>query len=110
MFHAFQHSRTCSITNCALVFRIRDLRRKWKHSEAYYCTHESTKEEVIVQCLKEILDACQNAGLKVVATVYDMGAHNVKALKLLDASKKKPLLRFYNQEIANSIYDPPHLV
>jgi hypothetical protein len=62
-----------------------------------------------VQYLKEVLDACQNTGLKVVATVCDMGANNVKAMKLFGASKRKPFFRFHNQEIA-TIYDPPHLL
>jgi hypothetical protein len=76
---------------------------------AYYFTRGSTKAEVIVQYLKEVLDACQNAGLKVVATVCDMGASNVKPLKLLGASKRKPLFRFHDQDIA-TVYDPPHLL
>jgi hypothetical protein len=37
---------------------------------------------VIVQYLKEVLDACQNDGLKVIATLFDMGANSVKALVL----------------------------
>jgi hypothetical protein len=76
---------------------------------AYYFTRGSTKAEVTVQYLNEVLDACQNAGLKVVATVCDIGASNVKALKLLGASKRKPFFRFHNQEIA-TVYDPPHLL
>jgi hypothetical protein len=38
-----------------------------------------------------------------------MGANNVKALKLLGASKRKPFFRFHNQEIA-TVYDSPHLL
>jgi hypothetical protein len=72
-------------------------------------THGSTKAEVIAQYLKEVLDACQNAGLKVVATVCGLGTNNMKSLKLLVASKMKPLFRFHNQEIA-TIYDSPHLL
>jgi hypothetical protein len=33
--------------------------------------------------LEEVLNACQNAGLQVVATAYDMGTSKAKALKLL---------------------------
>ncbi|XP_023721687.1 uncharacterized protein LOC111872233 [Cryptotermes secundus] len=101
--------RTCNIANHALVFMIRGLRREWKQPVAYYFTRGSTKAEVIVQCLEEVLDACQNIGLKVVTTVCDMGANNVKALKLLGATKRKPLFRFHNQEIA-TVYDPSHLL
>jgi hypothetical protein len=49
---------------------------------------------MIVQYLNEVLDTCQNAGLKMVATVCDMG---------------KPFFRFHNEEIA-TVYDPPHLL
>jgi hypothetical protein len=63
--------RTRSIANHALVFMIRDLQRKWKQTVAYFFTHGSTKAEMTVQYLREVLDACQNAGLKVVATVCD---------------------------------------
>jgi hypothetical protein len=104
------HGRTCNIENHDLVFMIRGLRRKWKQPVAYYFTRGSTKAEMIVQYLKEVHDdTCQNAGLKVVATVCDMGANNVKALKLLGATKRKPLFRFHNQDIA-TVYDPPHLL
>ncbi|PNF15446.1 hypothetical protein B7P43_G18115, partial [Cryptotermes secundus] len=101
--------RSCSIANHALLFMIRGLGRKWKQPVAYYFTRGSTKAEMIVQYLKEVLDICQNAGLKVVATVCDMGANNVKALKLLGASRRKPLFRFHSQEIA-TVYDPLHLL
>jgi hypothetical protein len=46
--------RTCNIANHALLFMICGLHRK---------------AEVIVQYLKEVLDACQNAGLTEIVTV-----------------------------------------
>jgi hypothetical protein len=76
---------------------------------AYYFSRVSTKAEVIVQFLKEVLDTCQNAGLQVVATLCDMGTNNVKALKLLSASETKPFFKFQNKEIA-TVFDPPHLL
>jgi UDP:flavonoid glycosyltransferase YjiC (YdhE family) len=69
--------------NHALVFAIHCLHRKWKQPVAYYFSCGSTKVEMIVQFLSEVLDTCQDAGLQVVATVCDMGANNFKALKLL---------------------------
>lgn len=53
--------------------------------------------------MNEVLDDCNNALLKIVVTVYDMGANNAKDLKLLGATKSKQFFR-YNQEIA-TIYD-----
>jgi len=59
--------------------------------------------------LKEVLDACQDAGLRVVATVCNMAANIVKALRLLGATRRKPFFTFQNREIV-TVYDPPHLL
>jgi hypothetical protein len=85
------------------------LRQKWKQPVAHYFSRGSTKAEVIVQFLKEVLDACRNAGLQVVATACDMGTNNVKALKLLGLSETKAFFKFRNKEIAK-VFDPPHLL
>jgi len=42
--------------------------------------HGDTKSETNVNFLVEVLDACHNAGLIVVAAVFDVGAINVKAM------------------------------
>ena len=101
--------RTSNIANHALVFMLRGLRRRCKQPVAYYLVHGSTKGEMLVNFLKEVLDACRDAGLEVVATVCDMAANNVKALKLLGVSEETPFFRFRDQEIA-AIFDPPHLL
>jgi hypothetical protein len=103
------HGRTSSIANHVLVFMLRGLRKKWKQPVAYYLVHGSTKGEMLVNFLMEVLDACYNAGAVVVATVCDMGANNVKALKQLGVSEDTPFFRFQNQEIA-AVFDPPHLL
>ena len=76
---------------------------------AYYLNRGSTKAEMLVKFLKEVLDTCQNVGLHVVATVYDMGNNSVKAMKLLGSTTGEPFFQFQNQAIA-AIYDPPHLL
>jgi hypothetical protein len=83
--------------------------KRWKQPVAYYLTHGSTKGKMLVNFLREVRDACLNAGLVVVATMCDMGANNVKALKELGVSEKTPFFRFRDQEIA-AIFDPPHLL
>jgi hypothetical protein len=70
--------------------------------------HGSTTAEILVQFLNEVLSACYNVGLHVVATVCDMGTNNVKALKLLGSIIRKPFFQFQNQAI--TIYDPPHIL
>jgi len=79
--------RTSSIANHALVFMLHGLHKRWKQPGAYYLIHGNTKGEMLVNFLMEGLDACHNAGLEVVGTVCDMGANNVKALKLLGVSE-----------------------
>jgi hypothetical protein len=92
-------ARTCNTANHAPVFMVHGLRRKWKQPVAYYFSRESTKAEMIVQLLSVVLVAYQNAGLQVVATVCDMGANNVKALKLLGATKRKSSFRFHKKKL-----------
>jgi hypothetical protein len=72
---------------------------------AYYLSRGSTKAEMLGQFLREVLGACQNVGLRVVATVCDMGTNNVKAMKLLGSPAGEPVFQFQNQAIA-TIYDP----
>jgi len=67
---------------------------------SYYLIHRSTKGEMLVNFLMEVLHACQNAGLEVAATVCDMGAN--KLLGVLDTT----FFRFQDQEIA-AIFDRP---
>ena len=69
------------------------LRKKWKQPVADYLIHGSTKHEMLVNFLMEVLDSCHSGGLEVVATVYDMGANNVMALKLLGVSEKDTFLQ-----------------
>jgi hypothetical protein len=52
-----------------LVFMLPGLHKKWKQPVAYYLIHGSTKGEMLVNFLMEVLDACYNAGVEVVATV-----------------------------------------
>ena len=73
---------------------LRDLRKRWKQPVAYCLIHGSKRDEMLVNFLMGVLDACHNAGLEAVATVCDMGANNVKALKLLGISEKTPFFRF----------------
>jgi hypothetical protein len=87
---------------------VRGLRKKWKQPVAYYFTRGSTKAEMLTDFLEEVIDACQNAGLEVVATVCDTGSNIVKALKQLGVSEEEPFIKFHNKEIA-AVFDPPHL-
>ena len=102
-------SRTCNIANHALLFMVCGLCRKWKQPVAYYLSRGRTKAEILVQFLCEVLGACQNVGLHVVASVCDVGTNNVKAMQLLGSIRSEPFFHFQNQANA-TIYDPPHLL
>jgi len=54
----------------------------------------STMGERLVNFLMDVLDACISAGLEVVATVCDMGANSIKALKLWVFLKRHLSLAF----------------
>jgi len=101
--------RMCNFANHALVSLVHGLHQKWNHLVAYYLSCGSTKAERLVQFLNDVLGACQNVGLHVVATVCDMGTNSVKAIKLLGPTRSEPFFQFQNQAIA-TIYDPPHLL
>jgi len=64
---------------------------------AYYLSGGSTKAEMLLQFLNGVLGACQNVGLH---SVCDMGANNVKAMKLLGSTRNEPFFQFQNQAIA----------
>ena len=108
-FEDYGTERTRRIANHALLFMVRGLHRKWKQPVAYYFIRGSTKADLLERFLKEVLGACQDAGLRVVATVCDMGANNVRALRQLGATRRKPFFTFQNREIV-TVYDPPHLL
>ena len=71
---------------------------------------DSRKHEwSVATFLEDVLDACHDGGLEVVATVCDMAANNVSALKKLGVTEKRPFFSRNNKEIA-AIFDPPHLL
>jgi hypothetical protein len=107
-FEDYGRERTCNIANHALLFMARDLHGKRKQPVAYYFIRGSTKAGLLKKFL-EVLGACQNAGLHVVATICHMGANNVSALQMLGATRRKAFFEFRNQEIV-TVYDTPRLL
>ena len=91
-----------------ILFMVRGLHLKWKQPVAYNLSHGSTKVEMLVQFLNEVLGACQDVGLRVVA-VCDMGNNNVKVMKLLGSTRRQPFFQLQNKATA-TIYDPHYLL
>ena len=56
----------------------------------------------------EVFEWVQNAGLQVVATFFDIGANNVKALKLLGVTRWKPFFNKFQNQDTVTVYVPPH--
>ena len=73
------HGWTSNIAHHALVFMLCGVCKKLKQPVDFYMIR-STNGETLVIVLMEVLDACHNAVLVVVANVFDTGANSVKAL------------------------------
>lgn len=97
------------VANQVLVFMAKGLRRKWKQPVGYYFHRGGMCGSSLAMLLREVLQACREAGLIIVTTVCDMGGNNVRALQDMGASFEKPFFTFNNQEVV-TIYDPPHLL
>ncbi|KAG8231736.1 hypothetical protein J437_LFUL019510 [Ladona fulva] len=101
--------RSSGIAREALVFMVRGLKSNWKQPVAYYYSKKSVPGEVLAELIKEVINAVDKTGLKIVATICDMDSNNVKALKLLGYSYDNPFFLFNGQEIF-TMHDPPHLL
>ncbi|XP_063244534.1 uncharacterized protein LOC134544224 isoform X3 [Bacillus rossius redtenbacheri] len=73
--------RTGELANQAMVFMVRGLRKRWKQPIACFFTRSGMKGPALKQAIQQVLGACLAVGLKVVATVCDMGTNNVSALR-----------------------------
>ena len=93
-----RHGRTSNIANHGLVFMLRGLCKKWKHSVLYYLIHRSTMGEMLVTLLMEVFDLleCRTGSCHHV----QHGCQQYHALKQLAVFEKTNFFRFYDQEIA----------
>lgn len=103
------HGRSCGLANQALVFMLVGLKRKWKQPVAFYLSSGSTSGIRLHVIVKEVLKACFEIGLKVLGTICDMGANNVKAVNLLKEQEYNAYFTFEDRQVA-VVYDPCHLL
>lgn len=113
-FEDFGHlGRTDKIANHALVFLVRGLVVKWKQPVAFYFCRDTTPTDKLKILIKEVINALQMAGLRVVATVCDQGSTNQAAIKALVAETRTerpgPFFEVNGEQIF-TICDPPHLL
>lgn len=103
------HGRTTRYANQVMVFMVSGLLKKWKQPVAYYFSSGGIHSEMLVDLIKAVLLECKKAGLRVMATVCDMGANQRKAIRLLGSTKMNPQFQFEGQNII-TLYDPCHLI
>ncbi|KAG8228694.1 hypothetical protein J437_LFUL008683 [Ladona fulva] len=101
--------RSTNVAREALVFMVRGLRQKWKQPVAFYFSHKATPGVILADLIREVLGAPQSTGLKIAATVCDMGSNNILALRILGSTLHNPCFCFNGQEIF-TLHDPPHLL
>ncbi|PSN35819.1 hypothetical protein C0J52_22144 [Blattella germanica] len=92
---------------------LRGIRRTWKQVIAYYFTSNTIKGYHLKALIIHVICEIQKCGLKIVATVCDQNATNVKALKeLCEANVDKPSKFHFviNNEPIAVIYDMPHIL
>lgn len=104
-----ESGRTENVANQAMVFIVCGILKKWKQPVSFYFSKDGISANVLVDLIREVLSACFEADLKVMATVCDLGSKQVKALKMLGSSKQDPSFKFQDQTII-TLFDPPHLV
>lgn len=100
---------TPKMANHALVFMLRGLRTKWKQPVATFFSRGPTKGHVLKETIVNILRHCFRIGLRVVATVCDMGSNNVSALKFLGVKFPNPCFELDGHILA-VMFDIPHLL
>jgi hypothetical protein len=88
------HGSKDNIVNHALVFKVRGVHQKWKQPVAYCLNCGSTKAEMLVHFLDEVLGACHDVGLHVVATVCDMSTNNGSAMRQKVSTVSEPFFKF----------------
>ncbi|KAG8238574.1 hypothetical protein J437_LFUL018403 [Ladona fulva] len=88
---------------------VRGLRQKWKQPVVFYFSHKATSGAILADLIREVLGALQSTGLKIAATVCDMGSNNILALRILGSTLHNPCFCFNGQEIF-TLHDPLYLL
>ncbi|KAG8231015.1 hypothetical protein J437_LFUL010937, partial [Ladona fulva] len=85
-----------------------DIRRN-EYPGACSIRMDTMPSDVLVDILVEVLQQCYAAGLTVLSTVCDMAAKNVKALRIMGATEKRPYFLFQEKKVV-AMFDVPHLL
>ena len=101
--------KTGTVVSCSMKCRSERMSGLIRNLTAYYLSRRSTKPDMLKQFLEEVLEACQNVGLRIVAHCLWHGYQQRQGHKTVGFTRGEPYIQFQNQAIA-TIYDPPHLL
>lgn len=73
----------------ALVFLIAGLATRWKQIVAYYFTNKKTRGNVYKPIIIEIIEKCEEIGLRVHSVTSDMGAPNQSMWKAFNIAANR---------------------
>jgi len=104
----------------ALVFMVRGCRKKFKQPVAFYLTSSGMTSILLSEIIKNVIEAVQSTGLKVISTVCDQASTNVAAINRLQKNTNN-IYKSNGQEYTGigfeigghdivPLYDVPHLL
>ncbi|KAJ3647167.1 hypothetical protein Zmor_024701 [Zophobas morio] len=117
-FEDFGEKKSEKIADRALVFMIKGIKREWKQPLLYTFSSGPVKTIDLARIVKQVVKQCQDAGLKIIASVSDQGTNNQAVINYLMKSSietnvqigdKINFFKINEQKIIH-IYDPPHLL
>jgi hypothetical protein len=119
-FEDLGHSAKCAFANSANVVMVRGIHRQWKQPISFTFSNGPIKATDLKKIITGAITACQNIGLKVVATVCDQGSANQAIINSLLADTKEKCLRegtenkhfgfVVNAKEIVPLFDVPHLL
>ncbi|KAJ2948553.1 hypothetical protein O0L34_g7808 [Tuta absoluta] len=103
------HGRSPQVASHALVFMLCGVRKLVKQPVAFYLSGSSVTADRLAVIIKQVLRRCFDSDINISATVCDMDGVNRRALGILGATVKKPIIEIDDHKVV-SLFDPPHLL
>ena len=82
-FEDFGEKKSEKIADRALVFMIKGIKREWKQPLLYTFSSGPVKTIDLARIIKQVVKQCQDAGLKIIASVSDQGTNNQAVINFL---------------------------
>lgn len=113
------HLRTADIADHVLVLMLKGIYKQWKQPVCFTFSSGPVKSITLKTLIQEVIQATQETGLKVIATVCDQGAANSAAINILIKTRKEAYVEAGIQDeyfgfLVNNyeiipLYDVPHM-